>query len=289
LKTNKDLVEKTLTKYFSNQNHPKTLVDSMKYSLFAGGKRIRPIITIAANKLCGGDIKKALPVACAIEMIHSYSLIHDDLPSMDDDDLRRGKLTNHKVFGEAMAILAGDTLMTHAYYIIAKESLLADVPSKTIVQLIEEVGFSTGISGMAGGQVLDLEAEDKEQSLEELQEIHRLKTGALIKTSIICGALTANANEKTIKKLSIYADHIGLLFQIVDDILDVTSSTEDLGKPSGSDEKNNKTTYVKLLGLEKAKTMAEQEAFLAKEALSSFGDNAAFFHNLISYLENRSN
>jgi geranylgeranyl diphosphate synthase type II len=255
----------------------------MRYSIFAGGKRIRPIITLAAAELCGAGDAEALPVACALEMIHTYSLIHDDLPAMDNDDMRRGRLTNHKVYGEGLAILAGDTLMTFAYHLIAREYALSGLPPERVVRLIAEIGEATGISGMAGGQVLDLESEGKAISLETLKKIHELKTGALIRAAIRCGAIIAGAQDDILDRLTGYAQHLGIVFQIVDDILDVTSTTETLGKPVGSDEKNNKVTYVSLCGLEKAKEIAQEEAEAALKTIGPLEGKDKFFAELINY------
>lgn len=273
---------------FAKNVFPEKLQEAMKYSLFAGGKRVRAVMVLAACEMFGGKIEQALPVATAVEMIHTYSLIHDDLPAMDDDDLRRGLPTNHKVYGEAMAILAGDTLMTYAYEVIARESQAAQLDALKIVELIKEVSYYTGANGMAGGQVLDIEGEGKALSLEELQKIHELKTGAFIKCCIRCGAIVAGANAIDLEKMTKYAHHMGVLFQIVDDILDVISTDKELGKPVGSDDKNHKSTYVSLLGLDAAKSYADQEALRAKDIISIYKNNE-FFKLLVDYFLHRTN
>jgi len=287
LNVKKQIINQALESYLPELAFPQKLQDAMRYSVFAGGKRIRPIMTLAATELCGGDESRALPVACAIELVHTYSLIHDDLPAMDDDDMRRGRLTNHKVYGEAIAILAGDTLMTYAYHLISREYRNMDLSPAIVLRLIEELGDATGISGMAGGQVIDLESEGKDISSDELKKLHELKTGALIKASLRCGAIIAGADELSLQRITNYAHHLGIVFQIIDDILDVTGTTEALGKPAGSDEKNNKTTYVSLYGLEKAKLMAEEETKVAYDEIRHFGEGGRFFTSLIDYFLKR--
>lgn len=287
LKTKKQAVDQALAEYLPEKGFPQRLHDAMRYSLFAGGKRIRPVMTIAAAELCGSTEEMAMPVACALELIHTYSLIHDDLPAMDDDDLRRGQPTNHKVFGEAMAILAGDTLMTYAYHLMAREYRKKGLAADRVVRLIEELGEATGAMGMAGGQVLDLEAEARTITFEELKQVHALKTGALIRVAFRSGAIVAGADAALLEKMSAYAEHLGLVFQIIDDILDVTATTEVLGKPIGSDIKNGKTTYVSLYGLEKARKMAIAEADKAATLIVSFGDKGNILQELVRYFLNR--
>ncbi len=247
--------------------HPQVIYDSMRYSMFAGGKRLRPILTLAACEAVSGDSKKALPVACAIEMIHTYSLIHDDLPAMDNDDFRRGKLTNHKAFSEAIAILAGDALLTKAFQIIAK-TLDEQVESATVLKLIEEVSIAAGAEGMVGGQVADMEAEGKRISAEELEYIHTHKTGALLQVSIRAGAIVGGASQQQLQHISEFAAKIGLAFQIQDDILDLIGDQQKLGKKVGSDLINDKATYPVLFGLERSK---ETVVELTKEALHALG------------------
>jgi geranylgeranyl diphosphate synthase type II len=228
---------------------PATLRESMRYSLLAGGKRIRPVLVLATVEALGGDIKLAMPAACAIEMVHSYSLVHDDLPAMDNDDYRRGKLTNHKVYDEATAILAGDALLTEAFGLFASEA----IPAKVSNSIIQEAVRYAGARGMIAGQMLDLASENKKISLQQLEEIHRRKTGDLITFAVRTGAKLAGASEHVLAALTNFAYGLGLAFQIQDDILDVVGDQTMIGKPVGSDEGNNKATYPALLGLAASK------------------------------------
>ena len=243
--------------------------EAMKYSMRNGGKRIRPMLTLEFCKACGAEPEKALPLACAVEMIHTYSLIHDDLPCMDDDDYRRGKPSCHIAFGEANALLAGDALLTLAFETAVK----ADIAAENVVRAVKELSYSAGILGMVGGQVLDLQNENKALTLSELEQIHNLKTGELIRVACVLGCVAAGADEEKIKSAEAYAKGIGLTFQIVDDILDVTSDAETLGKPIGSDAENQKTTYVSLLGIEKSKEVAAELTRKAKAALAVYDEN----------------
>ena len=243
--------------------------EAMKYSVRNGGKRIRPMLTLEFCKACGAESEKALPFACAVEMIHTYSLIHDDLPCMDDDDYRRGKPSCHIAFGEANALLAGDALLTLAFETAVK----ADIAAENVVRAVKELSYSAGILGMVGGQVLDLQNENKALTLSELEQIHNLKTGELIRVACVLGCVAAGADEEKIKAAEAYAKGIGLTFQIVDDILDVTSDAETLGKPIGSDAENQKTTYVSLLGIEKSKEVAAELTRKAKAALAVYDEN----------------
>ena len=261
-----------------------TLRASMEYSLMAGGKRLRPILLMAAADAVGADGTKFLSVACALEMIHTYSLIHDDLPAMDDDALRRGKATNHVVYGDGIAILAGDALLTLAFTVILRQK---DVPAETLLRVVDEISRAAGAEGMVGGQALDLEAENRQITMEELRSVHRGKTGALFCAALRSGAILAGATEEQLAALTSYADHFGLAFQITDDILDVIGSAEEIGKPVGSDEKNNKSTYVSLTSLPEAQALARCTAEAAAEALSIFGAEADFLRGLVSYLVNR--
>lgn len=261
-----------------------TLRASMEYSLMAGGKRLRPILLMAAADAVGADGTKFLPVACALEMIHTYSLIHDDLPAMDDDALRRGKATNHVVYGDGIAILAGDALLTLAFTVILRQK---DIPSETLLRVVDEISRAAGAEGMVGGQALDLEAENRQITMEELRSVHRGKTGALFCAALRSGAILAGATEEQLAALTSYADHFGLAFQITDDILDVIGSAEEIGKPVGSDEKNNKSTYVSLTSLPEAQALARCTAEAAEEALSIFGSEADFLRGLVTYLVNR--
>ena len=261
-----------------------TLRASMAYSLMAGGKRLRPVLLMAAADAVGADGTKFLPVACALEMIHTYSLIHDDLPAMDNDDLRRGKPTNHVVYGEGIAILAGDALLTLAFTVILRQKA---VPAEALLRVVDEISRAAGAEGMVGGQVLDLEAENRQISMEELRRVHTGKTGALFRAALRSGAILAGASEEQLFALTTYADHFGLAFQITDDILDVIGNAEEIGKPVGSDEKNHKSTYVTLTSLEMAQELARRTVAEAEVALSAFGQEAAFLRELVTYLVNR--
>ena len=246
LKETKNLVEEALNFSLGPEN-PEILRESMRYSLLAGGKRIRPILCLASCSLAGGEPSLAIPTAVAIEMIHTMSLIHDDLPAMDNDDLRRGRPTNHKVYGDALAILAGDALLTRAFEMVSLRS--PGVDPNRLLNVVGELSLVAGAPGLVGGQVVDLECEGKEVDLETLEYIHLHKTGALLKACVRTGAMIAGANEELLKALTTYAEGIGLAFQIIDDILDLTSSSEKLGKTAGKDLLADKTTYPKLLGM----------------------------------------
>ncbi|ANR71179.1 geranyl transferase [Selenomonas sp. oral taxon 126] len=260
------------------------LRESMAYSLMAGGKRLRPVLLMAAADAVGADGTKFLPVACALEMIHTYSLIHDDLPAMDDDDYRRGKLTNHMVYGDGIAILAGDALLTLAFSVILRQK---DVPAEALLRVVDEISRAAGAEGMVGGQVLDLRAEGVRITMEELRRVHMGKTGALFHAALRSGAILAGATEEQLAALTAYADHFGLAFQITDDILDVIGTAEDIGKPVGSDEKNHKSTYVTLTSLAEAQELARRTVEEATAALAVFGTEADFLRELVAYLVNR--
>jgi geranylgeranyl diphosphate synthase type II len=242
---------------------PRTIHQGMRYSVFAGGKRLRPILALAAAEACGGEPEAALPPACAVEVMHTYSLVHDDLPAMDDDDLRRGRPTSHKVYGEGMAVLIGDALLTESFTILAQTT-----PTKrySLKDLILEFSICGGSKKLIGGQVLDLEGEGKELSKAQLVRIHENKTAALLTTSLRLGAMTANATPRQLEALTDFGYNLGLAFQVIDDILDVTQSTEKLGKTAGKDEAVDKATYPAILGLEKSK---KEAARLTQKALSS--------------------
>lgn len=260
--------------------------DAMVYSLLAGGKRIRPVLLMATAEALGVKGYNYLPVACGLEMIHTYSLIHDDLPCMDDDDYRRGRLTNHKVFGEAMAVLAGDGLLTLAFEVMLEQK---NVDPRVLIETVREMAMCAGNFGMVGGQGLDLENEGKSISAEELRKMHAGKTGALFIAAVRGGAHLAGANEQELLALTKFADLLGLAFQITDDILDVEGTTEDLGKPAGSDEKNHKSTYVSLYGLEAAKALAEKTVAEALECLEMFGENAEALREITRLMCSRKN
>ena len=256
---------------------------AMKYSIRNGGKRIRPMLVLEFCSACGGDYKKALPLACAVEMIHTYSLIHDDLPCMDDDDYRRGKPSCHIAFGEANALLAGDALLTLAF----ETALKADLTAESIVAATKELAKASGVSGMVGGQVLDLQNENKQLEVADLEKIDNLKTGELIRVSCVMGCIAAGADDKKIKAAEDYAKGIGLAFQIIDDILDVTSDAETLGKPIGSDSDNQKSTYVSLLGVKESEKVAAQLTEKAKAALDIFDEDTSALKNLADSLQTR--
>ncbi|SEN22405.1 polyprenyl synthetase family protein [Lihuaxuella thermophila] len=246
---------------------PEILLESMRYSLLAGGKRLRPVLVLATAEACGGDAEKALPFACALEMIHTYSLIHDDLPCMDNDDFRRGKPTNHKVFGDAQAILAGDALLTEAFGLMAAGAKQAGLSAGTALTIIEEASRCAGAKGMVGGQVSDLLSENRTITLEELESIHRRKTGDLIAFAVRTGARLAGASDGLLSALTRFAYGLGLAFQIQDDILDVIGDQHLIGKPVGSDQARNKATYPALLGLEASKQKLREVTDAAKAEL----------------------
>ena len=258
-----------------------TLCASMKYSLMAGGKRLRPVLLMAAADAVGAEGDEFVITGCAIEMIHTYSLIHDDLPAMDNDDYRRGKPTNHKVYGDGMAVLAGDALLTMAFEVMVRQQ--GATPAQ-LVAVVREVSLAAGLNGMVGGQALDLEAEDKRIDMKDLRKMHMGKTGALFRAAIRSGAILGGATEEQLAALTEYADKFGLAFQITDDILDVTGDEETIGKPVGSDERNHKSTYVTLTSLQEAKKLAITAVDEAIEALDSFGDEAEFLRDLAAYL-----
>ncbi|WP_320674817.1 geranylgeranyl diphosphate synthase CrtE [Prochlorococcus sp. MIT 1341] len=264
---------------------PEELRKAMRYSLLAGGKRLRPILCLAACELAGGDPQNAIPTAVALEMIHTMSLIHDDLPSMDNDDLRRGRPTNHKVFGDAVAILAGDALLTRAFEMVSLRS--PNVPASRLIKVVGELSLVAGAPGLVGGQVVDLKSEGKKVDLETLEFIHLHKTGALLNACVICGALISGAEDNLLHALRKYAKGIGLAFQIIDDILDVTASSEVLGKTAGKDLLADKTTYPKLLGLSESKKRAEALVSDAKEALKPWGKASAPLLALADYITKR--
>lgn len=262
------------------------MLDAMAYSLSNGGKRIRPALTLEFCRICGGDAESALPFALAAEMIHTYSLIHDDLPCMDNDDMRRGKLSNHKVFGEANALLAGDGLLTLAFEtVLSAPGLSAEKKARAGLELAK----AAGCSGMIAGQVMDLANEGKKVPIEAIAATDRLKTGEMIRVSAVLGCIAAGADEEKIKAAETYCEKIGLAFQIVDDILDVTSSEAELGKPIGSDKDNEKSTYVSLLGLEESKKTAKMLTEEAKKSLELFGKDGEFLLALADSLAERKN
>ena len=264
---------------------PQTLRKAMTYSLLAGGKRLRPILALAGCEAVGGNHEVALPLACALEMIHTYSLVHDDLPAMDNDDFRRGRPTSHKVFGEAMAILAGDALLTEAFAVISR----CQAPPAVVVKVLGELATAVGAAGMVGGQVLDSESTGHKIDLALLRQIHNKKTGALLTVSVCTGARLGGADEQAVASLRRYAEALGLAFQIIDDILDVTADLQTLGKDPGSDRAAGKTTYVDLLGIDGARRQAIEVMNEGIAALEPFGAAAEPLRILGTYtIERRS-
>ncbi|MCU0247091.1 MAG: polyprenyl synthetase family protein [Bryobacter sp.] len=272
-------VEAALDRWVPPENEPpESIHRAMRYSLFAGGKRIRPALAMAAAEAVGANPQTAVDAACALEMIHTYSLIHDDLPAMDDDDLRRGRPTCHKVFGEAIAILAGDALCTLAFQVLGQTS---SWPPETRLRMIEELSRASGtVGGMIAGQVFDIEGENQPPEARLLERIHRAKTGAILRASLRMGALAAEADPAQFDALSRFGEHVGLAFQIVDDILDIEMPSEALGKTAGKDAAQNKITFPAVYGLAESKRMAESELAAAHAALEPFGDRAARLREL---------
>lgn len=282
------LINDNLLKYLPSEDIlQKSIVNAMRYSLDAGGKRIRPVLTLAFCEACGGAVENALPFACAIEMVHTYSLIHDDLPCMDNDSLRRGRPANHIANGEAMALLAGDALLTSAFEVILCNETVKLAGAETALKAAEFLAQSIGIFGMIGGQVIDLESEGKILTQMELDKMHNLKTGALITAAAKIGCIVAGADKNQINASENYAKSIGLAFQIVDDILDVTSTSDDLGKNVGSDLADKKSTYVSCVGLEKSKKMILQLTENAIRYLNVFGNKKESLKTLALNLAKR--
>jgi geranylgeranyl diphosphate synthase type II len=286
LAESKKLVDEQLEKLLPEESEePSTIHKAMRYSVFAGGKRVRPILVLASGESLAGKRDILLHLGAAIEMMHTYSLIHDDLPALDNDDLRRGVPTCHKVFGEAMAILTGDALMTRCYQILAE---LPQIPDSTRIGIISEVAAATGtIKGMIGGQVVDLESEGKDVGSQVLEYIHYSKTGALLRACVRCAAMAAGANERQLRILTEFGGKVGLVFQIVDDILDVTSSSEVLGKTAGKDEKVKKATYPALYGIDASRQKAHALVASALEDLKDFNDNADALRSLAQFVVDR--
>jgi geranylgeranyl diphosphate synthase type II len=260
---------------------PARLLESIEYSLLAGGKRLRPALVMESARACGSltSAKNVLAAAAAIELIHTFSLVHDDLPAMDDDDLRRGRPTNHKVYGEALAILAGDAMVTMAFEILAREADLAIAPA-----LIAELASAAGPDGMIGGQVLDMEAESQPLSLQALQRVHRLKTGALITAACRMGAIAAGAPANSVDRLTDFGRHVGLVFQIVDDLLDVTATPQQLGKATNKDAARGKNTYPRLIGIDASHQQAQAHLNSATQAISAFGEEAGGLRSIAQFV-----
>ncbi len=282
------MTEQALYDYLPDLNcREKQLVESMNYSLEAGGKRVRPNLVFNFNELCGGNAEAAVPFACAVEMIHTYSLIHDDLPCMDDDDMRRGKPSNHKVYGEDIALLAGDALQSLAFEIMTSEKAIAGSSAVACCKAVNTLSAYCGATGMVGGQVIDLINENKSAPIEVLREMDYKKTACLIKAACELGCISADADENLIKAASKYGECIGIAFQIQDDILDVVSTDEELGKPVGSDSENAKSTYVSLLGIEECRKLVAELTDKAKNALMAFNGDTKALCDFADYLASR--
>ena len=294
------LADQVLNQLMDTTNsNPEIIHESMRYSVFAGGKRLRPVLVMAGAEICGAKPERVLPTAAAMELIHTYSLVHDDLPAMDDDDLRRGRPTNHKVYGDAIAILAGDALLTKAFELIARNAKIRGVRPQVIPQVVSLIAHGAGTFGMIGGQVMDIKMEGGQwkpkkgapkdahhQAEQMLRSIHKHKTAALIRVSLQAGAVLANATPTQVDQLGEYGEKIGLAFQIADDVLDVVADKKKLGK-SGSDARNKKLTYVALYGLEDSKRRAVLLVEEAKAALTAFGKKAQVLKQLANYIVER--
>ncbi len=267
------------------------LFEAMNYSLEAGGKRVRPALTVAAFEACAQNPSSIQKLAClkaaaALEMIHTYSLIHDDLPAMDNDDLRRGRPTNHKVFGDATAILAGDGLLTEAFLVLAS---IEGMDAKVVIEVIRDIAEAAGPRGMVGGQAIDLDSEGKKISAQDLERLHRHKTGCLLSVAAVIGAKISGCSQTKVLAIKAYGDAVGLAFQIADDVLDLEGSTEELGKPAGSDLKKDKSTYPSIIGMEKSKELAKRYADQSQQALASFGTEAQALRSLAEFIIFRKN
>jgi geranylgeranyl diphosphate synthase type II len=298
LKEKRELIDSYLASYFEAPQAPTELHEAIKYSLLAGGKRIRPILAMASYEACGKDPKEIIPQASSLELIHTYSLIHDDLPAMDDDDLRRGKPTNHKMFGEAMAILAGDALLTEAFFMMSGAGATRVDPAsrgmhrvpvscRSVLRSVREVAMAAGAGGMVGGQAQDILSENSEADAETVEFIHSHKTAALIAASVRMGPILANSGKKRLRDLTRYGECIGLAFQVVDDILDIEGTTEELGKPAGSDDKKMKLTYPSIFGIDGARQKAKELISASIDTLGSFSSDADPLREIAGYLGNR--
>lgn len=279
------MIDAALRRYLPNPTvKPHTIHKAMRYSVFAGGKRLRPILCLASAESCGGDVSGALPLACAVECIHTYTLIHDDLPCMDDDDLRRGMPTSHKVFGEGIAVLAGDALLTFAFELAAKAP---GWQRYSVGEIIQELAVAVGSRKLIAGQVVDLESEGKRVSLPVVRFIHESKTAALLRATIRLGAMSANASPARLECLSKFGMALGLAFQVIDDILDVTQSSETLGKSAGKDAAAEKATYPAVVGLEESRKAARRLTEEAHRSLQAFGRKSDVLHGIADYLLDR--
>jgi geranylgeranyl diphosphate synthase type II len=285
LKERQQMVNDRLSELLDMANIPNIIYEPMKYSVEAGGKRIRPILTLSITEALDGDLKDALDFGCAIEFIHTYSLIHDDLPAMDNDDFRRGKPTNHKVYGEAIAILAGDALLNFAFEVLTQK--LEEKNNLLFVKAVKEIVKASGSRGMVAGQAIDIESENKQLKLEELYNMHRLKTGAIIEAACVSAAYISN-REESVEIIRDFSRHLGIAFQIVDDILDFIGDEKKLGKTVGKDKEANKATYVTILGIDEAKRRAQEHTEIAIKIANDI-DKSGFLSKLTEYLLIRDN
>ncbi|WP_031514852.1 polyprenyl synthetase family protein [Desulfofalx alkaliphila] len=280
------MVEDAMVQFIpAEAEYPEVIHRAMRYSLLSGGKRLRPALVLGAAEAVGCQPQRVLPAACALELIHTYSLVHDDLPAMDNDDMRRGKATNHKVFGEAIAILAGDAMLTLAFQLMAQNA--ATSSAEAVVLAIKELAHAAGSQGLIGGQVVDIQSANSLVDEGTMEYIHRHKTGALFRAAVRCGAILGGADERQLGALTEYAENLGLAFQIVDDILDVEGDAAKLGKPVGSDAKNNKSTYPAKYGIEHSKHMARQCMHKGMAALESFGPEVDFLRHTLKFIVHR--
>jgi geranylgeranyl diphosphate synthase, type II len=288
LDARKKIIDEALEAYMpAEDNYPPVIFKALRYSLFAGGKRIRPILCLASAEAVGGDIGSILPVACALELIHTYSLIHDDLPAMDDDDYRRGRLTSHKVFGENMAILAGDALLTEAFHLMSDRGLMERIAPEKLISVIHDVAGAAGCFGMVGGQVVDVQSEGEAVDTEVLNFIHTRKTGAMIAAAVKAGAALANAGEVELNALASYGRNIGLAFQIADDILNVEGDRKLMGKGTGSDSSRGKVTYPALVGMNASRKKAGELVEGALSAIMNFDHRAEPLRMIAAYIVER--
>ena len=285
LQAQKTLIDEALARYLPAEGHyPPTIFEAMRYSVFAGGKRVRPILAVAAAETVGGTVADVLPLACALECIHTYSLIHDDLPALDNDDYRRGRLTNHKVFGEANAILAGDALLTFAFELISDARHWHQFVPARVVRVIAEVAYAIGTFGMIGGQVVDLQMEGQEVDLPTLQYIHAHKTGALLRAAVRSGAILGGGSTTDVETLTQYGTHVGLAFQIMDDILDVRGDEQLMGKALRKDDERQKATYPRLVGLAEAEVRAQAAVTAGVALLEPFEERGTVLRDLAQFI-----
>jgi len=288
LDTRKKIIDEALLRYMPGEdNFPPVIFKAIHYSLFAGGKRIRPILCLASAEALGGNIESILPVACALELIHTYSLIHDDLPAMDDDDYRRGRLTSHKVFGENMAILAGDALLTEAFHLMSDRILTEEIAPEKLISVIHDIAGAAGYFGMVGGQVVDVQSEGEAVDTEVLNFIHTRKTGTMITAAVKAGAVLSNAGEVELNALTLYGRHVGLAFQIADDILNVEGDQKLMGKGTGSDTKRGKVTYPALMGMVASRKKAGELIEGALSAIKNFDHRAEPLRMIAAYIIER--